>query len=85
LEARREAEIKRIERRKDSHIAELMKSHEKAFGEIKNYYNDITHNNLDLIKSLKEEVEYMFSQSTQNKYSDIHSAACRAEEEGGNR
>ena len=52
LEARREAEIKRIERRKDSHIAELMKSHEKAFGEIKNYYNDITHNNLDLIKRL---------------------------------
>ena len=29
--------------------------HEKAFTEIKNYYNDITHNNLDLIKSLKEE------------------------------
>ena len=33
-----------------------MASHEKAFAEIKNYYNDITHNNLDLIKSLKEEV-----------------------------
>ena len=33
-----------------------MKKHEKAFGEIKNYYNDITHNNLDLIRSLKEEV-----------------------------
>ena len=28
----------------------------QAFGEIKNYYNDITHNNLDLIRSLKEEV-----------------------------
>ena len=59
LEMRRRAEIQRIERRKDSHIAELMKAHEKAFGEIKNYYNDITHNNLDLIKSLKEEVEDM--------------------------
>ena len=33
-----------------------MKKHEKAFGDIKNYYNDITHNNLDLIRSLKEEV-----------------------------
>lgn len=33
-----------------------MKAHEKAFAEIKNYYNDITHNNLDLIRSLKEEV-----------------------------
>ena len=37
-------------------VNELMKKHEKAFGEIKNYYNDITHNNLDLIRSLKEEV-----------------------------
>ena len=36
-------------------ITTLIKD-EKAFAEIKNYYNDITHNNLDLIKSLKEEV-----------------------------
>ena len=34
----------------------LMKKHEKAFGEIKNYYNAITQDNLSLIKSLKEEV-----------------------------
>lgn len=27
-----------------------MKQHEAAFAEIKNYYNDITANNLDLIK-----------------------------------
>ena len=32
-------------------VNELMKKHEKAFGEIKNYYNDITHNNLDLIRA----------------------------------
>lgn len=30
-----------------------MKKHEKAFQEIKVYYNDITLNNLELIKSLK--------------------------------
>lgn len=59
LEAQRKADIQRIEQRKDSHIDELMKTHEKAFAEIKNYYNDITHNNLDLIKSLKEEVSEM--------------------------
>ena len=46
-----------MEERKNFHINELMKKHEKAFGEIKNYYNDITHNNLDLIRSLKEEVQ----------------------------
>ena len=36
-----------------------MKKHEQAFAEIKSYYTDITHNNLDLIKSLKEEVAQM--------------------------
>jgi len=30
-----------------------MKNHEKAFGDIKNYYNDITANNLALINALK--------------------------------
>lgn len=30
-----------------------MKNHEKAFAEIKNYYNDITLNNLALINALK--------------------------------
>ena len=39
----------------------------QAFGEIKNYYNDITHNNLDLIKSLKEEVAEMKKKEFQNE------------------
>ena len=53
LELRRKQEIHEIEERKNTHINELMKKHEKAFADIKNYYNDITHNNLDLIKTLK--------------------------------
>ena len=36
-----------------------MKNHEKAFSDIKNYYNDITLNNLALINTLKEQVEEM--------------------------
>ncbi len=36
-----------------------MKNHEKAFSDIKNYYNDITLNNLALINSLKDQVEKM--------------------------
>ncbi|GLD96352.1 hypothetical protein PINS_up005035 [Pythium insidiosum] len=44
-----------------------MAAHEKAFGEIKNYYNDITHNNLDLIKSLKEEVAEMKRREAQDE------------------
>jgi hypothetical protein len=33
--------------------------------EIKNYYNDITHNNLDLIKTLKEDVAEMKKREAQ--------------------
>ena len=33
-----------------------MKKHDAMLDEIKNYYNDITHNNLDLIKTLKDDV-----------------------------
>eukprot|EP00756_Hemistasia_phaeocysticola_P023844 Hpha_TRINITY_DN15915_c6_g1::TRINITY_DN15915_c6_g1_i1::g.73326::m.73326/K19942/GAS8; growth arrest-specific protein 8 len=59
LELRRRAEIHEIEERKNEHIKELVHKHEDAFQEIKEYYNDITSNNLDLIKSLKEEVANM--------------------------
>jgi len=59
LELRRKLEVHEIEDRKNSHIQDLMKRHEKAFADIKNYYNDITHNNLDLIKALKEDVAEM--------------------------
>jgi len=55
-EARRE-EIKAIEDKKNVQIETLTAEHQKAFADIKNYYNDITHNNLDLIRSLKEEVK----------------------------
>lgn len=53
LELRRKTEIHEIEERKNSQINTLMKNHEKAFSDIKNYYNDITLNNLALINSLK--------------------------------
>ena len=39
--------------RKNGQIQSLMRNHEKAFSDIKNYYNDITLNNLALINSLK--------------------------------
>ncbi|KAK1938224.1 Dynein regulatory complex subunit 4 [Phytophthora citrophthora] len=67
LEAHRKQDTQKIEERKNLHIAQLMTAHEKAFGEIKNYYNDITHNNLDLIKSLKEEVSEMKKKEAQDE------------------
>ena len=57
LDRSRKDELKAIEERKHIMIDQLMAEHQKAFADIKNYYNDITHNNLDLIKSLKEEVK----------------------------
>merc|ERR1712048_827833 len=56
LEAEKLRQTKRIEGRKNDHTRRLMKQHEDAFTKIKRYYNDITHNNLDLIKSLKDDV-----------------------------
>lgn len=53
LDLRRKTEIHEIEERKNTQINTLMKNHEKAFSDIKNYYNDITLNNLALINTLK--------------------------------
>ena len=57
LDKRRKDEIKVIEDQKHHMVEELLAEHAKVFADIKTYYNDITHNNLDLIKSLKEEVK----------------------------
>merc|ERR1719500_1188963 len=55
-ELRRRTELHEVEQRKNSQINALMRRHEKAFSEIKNYYNDITLNNLAHINSLKEQI-----------------------------
>lgn len=46
-------EITEVEERKNTQIANLIKNHEVGFAEMKTYYNDITLNNLSLIKSMK--------------------------------
>ncbi|XP_066570192.1 dynein regulatory complex subunit 4 [Amia ocellicauda] len=52
-------EIHGIEERKNIYTYTLMKNNEKAFRDIKNYYNYIILNNLALINTLKEQVEDM--------------------------
>ncbi|XP_046748965.1 dynein regulatory complex subunit 4 [Diprion similis] len=52
-------EITEVEERKNKQIADLIKNHERSFAEMKNYYNDITLNNLSLIRSMKEQMEVM--------------------------
>ncbi len=60
LDIRRKTEIHEIEERKNQQINTLMRNHEKAFSDIKNYYNDITLNNLSLINTLKVIVDLEF-------------------------
>jgi len=58
----REEEVRRIEARKAKHVAQLLQAHERAFADIKRYYQTITHSNLDMIKSLKEELNDLSKQ-----------------------
>lgn len=50
-------EITELNERKNKQVADLIKNHEKAFSDMKIYYNDITLNNLALISSLKEQMK----------------------------
>jgi len=50
---RRKTELHELEERKNKQVHTLMRNHEKAFADIKNYYNDITSNNMALINTLK--------------------------------
>ena len=50
-------QVSHVEERKNDQIEHIKRSHEKAFNEIKNYYNDITLNNLAMIATLKEEIK----------------------------
>jgi len=59
-------EIHEIEERKNHHINELMMSHEQSFREMKEYFNDVTRENLDIIKQLHErldDIKYQISES----------------------
>ncbi|XP_017770078.1 PREDICTED: growth arrest-specific protein 8-like [Nicrophorus vespilloides] len=56
-------EMTEVEERKNTQISDLIRNHEKAFNEMKNYYNDITLNNLALISSLKDQMEVLKKQN----------------------
>nr|PIM04920.1 growth arrest-specific protein 8 [Toxoplasma gondii COUG] len=59
LELREKVEVHEVEERKNLHINELMAGHRSAFEQIKAYYNDITHDNLQLIKELRKDIAEM--------------------------
>merc|ERR1712185_687314 len=67
LELRRKVDIHEIEERKNQHINDLLMNHQEAFDQIKSYYNDITHDNLSLIRSLKDEIAEMRAREKANQ------------------
>lgn len=50
-------EIHEIEERKNQHRNDLMENHTNSFKEMKDYYNQITRESLELIKVLKERLQ----------------------------
>ncbi|KAF5279528.1 hypothetical protein FQR65_LT03350 [Abscondita terminalis] len=63
LELKHRMELSELEERKNCQISTLINNHDKAFTDMKNYYNDITLNNLALISSLKDQILVFKKQS----------------------
>jgi hypothetical protein len=57
LEEDRKRITKQIEEKKNSTIAELNTKHAKKFADIKNFYQEITNTNLDIIQNYKTKVQ----------------------------
>jgi hypothetical protein len=61
MELKRKEAIERIEHKKNESIQRLVGDHERKYKEIKEYYSEITGINMDLIQSLKIELNDMRS------------------------
>ncbi|XP_014354850.2 dynein regulatory complex subunit 4 [Papilio machaon] len=59
LTVKHRMEIAEVEERKNKQLSDLIAHHDRAFIDLKSYYNDITLNNLGLISSIKQQMEEM--------------------------
>ena len=66
-ELRRRVDVHEVEERKNMHVNELINNHIKAFNQMKDYYNKITYENLNLIKSLQGQIRELKSRAEHNK------------------
>lgn len=73
-----QVDIHEIEERKNLHINDLMRNHEKAFGQMKAYYNDITNDNLKVHRR-GGGGEGMPGDSKKNLFSPYHAVVVAAE------
>ena len=56
MERKRKMLILQIETKKNQAIKDLTGKHAKKYADIRNYYQEITNTNLDIIKQLKDEL-----------------------------
>lgn len=63
---KKKVEIHEIEERKNQHINDLLRNHDLAFLELKQYYNDITEDNLNLIKDLMQDISILETRIASN-------------------
>lgn len=57
MEEKRKRIISQIENKKNQAIKDLTLQHEKKYTNIKNYYQEITNTNMEIIKSLKNDLQ----------------------------
>ena len=67
MEEERAHRIKQIEKKKNDKIEKLTKKHYEKYAAIKSYYADITAQNLDLIKTLKNTINDLRRHEDQDK------------------
>ncbi|CAL8071361.1 unnamed protein product [Calicophoron daubneyi] len=62
MDTQRRVEVHMTEEHKNNHIQDLEANHERAFANMKAYYNDITLGNVSVIKTLRENIDELRSQ-----------------------
>merc|ERR1711988_1139307 len=67
MDVERRDQLLALEAEKKADMRSLIRNNEKALADIKTYYNDITHNNLELIQVLKQDVTEMKKREVQHE------------------
>src|SRR4051812_40708024 len=67
MEEARNHQIKQIEDKKEAAVKDLTAKHFKKYNDIKNYYQDITATNLELIRHLKVQISNLSKQDDTDK------------------
>jgi growth arrest-specific protein 8 len=67
MENHRKQLIKALEEKKDEKIKKLTSEHTKKYSDIKAYYTEITATNLDLIKTLRNEITALHKKEDEDK------------------